>query len=119
MVARNESGRVAVSHDDPSARPSAYSQIVANQLETACIQMSGAAEGLKTFSVLEYEEKIAEARRLRTPAAQDAARLGWARFAPSVETLSDPPEPGFLAPRFQVVDREAYDLQMRQLLGIL
>jgi hypothetical protein len=76
-------------------------------------------EGSKTLSVNEYEATVAHARRLGSPAAQDGEGVRWAAFAPPVEELTDPKEPGFLAPSFRICDPEAYDLQMQKLLGIL
>jgi hypothetical protein len=76
--------------------------------------LTGRTEGL---SVEEYEYAQGRARRLSNPRARAFHGVAWAVDCPPVERLTDEWQEVGLE-QYRIWDREAYDVQMRQLLGI-
>jgi hypothetical protein len=85
---------------------------------TPCIEIEFLTGTRKAFSVAEYEADLSKARRLSGPRARSFHEVAWAEDAPPVEALTvEWQEPG--CEKFRISDREAYDLQVRRLLGII
>ena len=76
-------------------------------------------EAPRKVSVREYEATVKRARGLG-PRARDREDIDWAAFAPAVEKLTlEYQQPGFHLPRFRICEWDAYDAQMRELLGLV
>jgi hypothetical protein len=83
-----------------------------------CIEIKRPFRESTRLTVAEYDDGIRRSRSIRTIAALSYEGLLWSRGAPPVETLT---RDGYEAEDglVRVTDPEAYDLQMRKLLGIL
>ena len=91
-----------------------------SELQKPCIEVKVAGEALQTFSVREYEATLRRARSLGSPAARDEEGIRWANDArPSEKLTLEEQQPWMFGPRLRICNWGAYDVQMRQLLGIL
>lgn len=83
-----------------------------------CIAIERSFADSKLFTVAEYDDGLDRSRSIGTVRGLVFHRLIWTRGAPPVERLT--PE-GVQADEglIRICDREAYDLQMRQLLGLV
>ena len=120
MVARNESGRVAVSHDDPCWRAVPYGcRVVTQRLEDKlCIQMKRPFRPWGDFTVAEYDECFRSSSLTGSAAQRSEFACRWVPDAPPVETLMPDGWEGEDLSYVRVTNPEAYDAQMRKLLGI-
>jgi hypothetical protein len=87
-------------------------------LDRPCIQIQQRTGSRRHLSVEEYEEAQNQANRLSIWATMIYYGVEWALASPRVEQLADRWQE-VATVRYRIFDREAYDLQMHQLLGIL
>ena len=88
----------------------------AEHTDKPCIEVELLGGARKSFSISEYEAAQEKARTLG-PRARSFHRVVWAEQAPPVEQLTvEWCKPG--PERFRISDRDAYDAQMRRLMGL-
>jgi hypothetical protein len=85
--------------------------------DRTCIQVKWFRDQLKFLTVDDYEHAQHFARHL-SPRGRGFHGVGWALDCPPVERLTREWQE-VDGVKYRIVDREAYDVQMRQLLGIL
>jgi hypothetical protein len=83
-----------------------------------CIQLKLFSDQLKHLSLDEYESAQSLARGVSNWRARNFHEVGWAVDSPPVEQLTGEWQ-AVGRQKYRIVDREAYDVQMRRLLGIL
>jgi hypothetical protein len=86
--------------------------------DSPCIVLERSYTKPKRFTVVQYDEGTRRARSIGTMRGLAFHGLNWTHGAPAVEELSIDWIDGGDG-RFRICDPDAYDLQMRKLLGIL